>query len=55
MKVFVSNLTRIHSRPFKVVSKADGRPAVEVESDGKNKQYVRATPVISNPKLILFY
>jgi hypothetical protein len=51
MKVSESNLTPNHFRPFKLVPKGDGRPAVEVESDGKNKQYVRVTPWIWNFEL----
>jgi hypothetical protein len=30
----------IAGRPFKVVPKPDGRPAIEVEFNGKQQQYV---------------
>ena len=48
-------LTLNHSRLFRIVPKVDGRPAVKVESNGKNKQYVRVTTWMSNLELTLFY
>jgi molecular chaperone DnaK len=39
---FILSLSSLIShRPFKVVPKSDGRPAVQVEIDAKTKQFVR--------------
>ena len=48
------NLTFNYYRPFKIIPKSDGRPAVEVESDGKTKQYVRGTFAAKPSNLTLF-
>jgi molecular chaperone DnaK len=46
-----SVLMRNSSRPFKIVGGADGKPLVEVESEGKPAKYVRTCPGCSYLKL----
>lgn len=45
---------RRHCRPFKIVPKSDGRPAVEVESNGKTQQFVRSFHPFLSPKNLRF-
>jgi hypothetical protein len=54
MKVSEPNLTPNHYRSFKLTSKADGHPAVEVESEGQKKQFVRVPLGFQDLELTLF-
>jgi len=42
-------------RPFKVVEKTDGRPAVEVDVSGKRQQFVRSISVSQSQQLLMIY
>jgi hypothetical protein len=41
--LIVSVLNYIYFRPFSIVSRPDGHPAVEVDNGGKKQQFVSTT------------